>query len=539
MAFSNKALSLKRLIIMTKLLTAKKIAAPLLIICALLITFQSCKKKRSEEATFFFKKTHNKIYQDYTPEAFTQVMKKVLKDEKNDLSHAEVISAFYKKNNYQPVLVMNHLFNNDLLTASDYYLKADQHGLNPEMFNADQLRALVYKFYDKQKIKNINIAYQEIAELEVAAANSLISYSNALQYGVVNPKSIYQRYFLATKQPDSAAMLKVFHIADMRAYLDSIQPKSPQYLALQKAWNDKYVAQGRPAEECRRMLQVNLERLRWRNKPFEEKYIIVNIPDFTLNVIDSGGRSVLKMKVCVGQGRNMDNANTLAAYNDSCKIDKPNEHETPLLNSMINYVEVNPVWNIPQSIANKEIIKEAADDRYYLANKGINVYKDGKLVPNPESIDWTTVTKDNSDYDFKQQPGEDNSLGKIKFLFKNRSNVYLHDTPAKSAFFRKMRAVSHGCVRLGDPKALALNLFGPGDKYDEIVQDMDDNNPDPSDINVPKKTPVYITYVTCWADEDGKLQFRDDVYGQDIVLYDHLQKLLHPVKTESRMATNN
>ena len=104
MAFSNKALSLKRLIIMTKLVTAKKIAAPLLIICALLITFQSCKKKRSEEATFFFKKTHNKIYQDYTPEAFTQVLKKVLRDEKTNLSHAEVITAFYKKNNYQPVL---------------------------------------------------------------------------------------------------------------------------------------------------------------------------------------------------------------------------------------------------------------------------------------------------------------------------------------------------------------------------------------------------------------------------------------------------
>ena len=141
---------------MIKNVTAKKIAAPLLIICALLITFQSCKKKRSEEATFFFKKTHNKIYQDYTPEAFTQVFKKVLKEQAADIAHQDIISAFYKKNSYQPVLVMNHLFNNDLLTASEYYLKSDEHGLNPEMFKAEQLRSLVYKFYDKQKIKDIN-----------------------------------------------------------------------------------------------------------------------------------------------------------------------------------------------------------------------------------------------------------------------------------------------------------------------------------------------------------------------------------------------
>lgn len=506
---------------------AKKIAVPLLIICALAITFQSCKKKRTEEATFFFKKTHNKIYQDYTPEGFTAVFKKVLNSERRDLRYADVISAYYTKNHFRPELVLNHLFNNDILKATDYYLKADEHGLTADMFGADRLRALVNQFHDKHSIHKIDDAYHQIAEIEIAAANSLITYSNALQYGVVNPKKIYQRYFLATKQPDSTSMLQVFRINDMQAYLDSIQPKDPQYIALQKALANKYEAKGISGEESKRILLVNLERLRWRNKPFESKYVIVNIPDFMLTVHDSS-KSVLKMKVCVGQGRNMDNANTLAAYNDTCKTDRPNEHETPLLNSVINYVEVNPVWNIPQSIASKEILKEAADDRYYLANKGIDVYKDGRLVQNPEDIDWTEITKDNSPYDFKQKPGADNSLGKIKFLFKNRSNVYLHDTPVKSAFLRKMRAVSHGCVRLGDPKALALNLFGPGDRFDQISKDMDDENPDPSDINLPKKTPVYITYVTCWQDEDGQLQFRNDVYGQDIVLYENLQKVLHP-----------
>ena len=517
---------------------AKKIAVPLLVIVTVLLSLQSCKKKRTETATFFFKKTHNKIFQDYMPDSFAVAFKKVLQNERPGLKHADFIQEYYSKNGYKPELVMNHLFNNDLLTATDYFMKADEHGLDAGMFEADKLRTLVYKFYNKGSIKKIDDAYRQIAEIEIAAANSLITYTNALQYGVVNPKSLYQRYFLATKQPDSASMLRVFRTADMRSYLDSVQPKDPQYIALQKALAAKYEAKGRSGEESLRMLLVNMERLRWRNKPFEDKYVIVNIPDFMLHVIDSG-KSVLQMKVCVGQGRNMQNANTLGAYNDTCKIDKPNEHETPLLNSIINYVEVNPIWNIPQSIASKEIIVEAADDPYYLDNKGINVYKDGKLVKNPAEIDWTKITKENSPYEFKQRPGESNSLGKIKFLFKNRSNVYLHDTPSKSPFGWKMRAVSHGCVRLGDPKGLALNLFGAGEKYDEISKDMDDDNPDPSDINLPKKTPVYITYVTCWQDENGELQFRNDVYGQDIVLWEKLQKVVHGVKPQASLISQN
>jgi murein L,D-transpeptidase YcbB/YkuD len=119
-------------------------------------------------------------------------------------------------------------------------------------------------------------------------------------------------------------------------------------------------------------------------------------------------------------------------------------------------------------------------------------------------------------------------LGKIKFLFNNESSVYLHDTPAKSAFYKKDRDVSHGCVRLGDPQGLALNLFGEGDKYTTIAKDMSEDNPEPTTIYLPKRVPVYITYATCWVDESGALQFRQDVYGLDIVLYDHMLKFTNP-----------
>ncbi|HEY8784017.1 MAG TPA: L,D-transpeptidase family protein, partial [Mucilaginibacter sp.] len=477
-----------------------------------------------EMASELFKKTHNKIFREVTPEGFSEVFKKVFWKEKSKLNHPLFILAYYQKNDYRPEFVMDHLFNGDLTKAVDYYMHADEHGLNAEMFQADELRGLIDKLTNKKNIKTLNEAYHDMAELEITAANSLTNYSNALQYGIINPKSIYRRYFMATKIPDSTSMKRVFHIVDMQNYLDSIQPRDTQYAALQNALRTGFTADGFSQEETKRILMVNLERLRWKNKPHENKYVIVNIPDFTLNVIDSG-RSILKMKVCVGQGRNMDNANTLVAYNDTCKDDKPYERETPLLNSLIHSVDVNPVWNIPNSIANKEIIVEAAKDRFYLANKGINVYQDDKLVENPEDIDWTKVTKDNSDYEFKQQPGADNSLGKIKFLFNNKSSVYLHDTPVKSAFFKKIRAVSHGCVRLDNAQALAFSLFGDGEKYKTIATDMGEDNPDPTTIYLPKKVPVYITYITCWADENNVLQFRKDVYGLDIVLYDHLMRL--------------
>ena len=486
-----------------------------------------------ELGQLLYNKTHNALFKQANQHDYDSVFKQVLEKESGLIRNSGFIKDYYKKINYQPGFIIKHLYNGDLTIVLDYLNKAGDHGLSPQMFQAEKLKALIFKFADRRSFHSINEAYHDMAELEITASGALINYANALQYGVINPKSIYQRYFMATARPDSAFMGKVFRIEDMQDFLERIQPKSPDYIALQQALKNNLHAPDISLEESKRVIIVNLERLRWKNKPFEHKYVIVNIPDYYLNVIDSG-RSVLSMKVCVGKGRNMDNANTLESYADSAKNDKPGDHETPLLNSLIHSVEVNPIWNIPRSIANKEIIVEAAKDPYYLANRGINVYDDDKLVDNPEDIDWTTVTSENLHYDFRQNPGEDNSLGKIKFLFKNKSNVYLHDTPAKRAFYKSMRAVSHGCVRLGDPQALALNLFGQGDDYETISNDMTEGNPDPTNIALPKKVPVYITYVTCWPDENGALQFRNDVYGLDIVLYDHLMRLMYPVSSKPK-----
>jgi murein L,D-transpeptidase YcbB/YkuD len=475
-------------------------------------------------STILFDKTKNKIFKDVTPEDFAEVFKSVMAHEKSKNTYPQILTAYYIKNAYNPVFLLDHVFNGDAKTAIAYYQKANEHGLDPQMFSGDEIAMLINKFYKKDGIKTLSEAYHDMAELELLSANSLITYSNALQYGIINPKRIYSRYFTETKRPDSDSMSQVFHVTNFKKFLDSIQPITPQYIALQKALMDGYQDPKLSKEETQRIIMVNLERLRWKNKPKENKYVIVNIPDYKLDVIDSG-KSVLNMKVCVGEGRNKTNAYNIANYVDSAKVDVPNPHETPQLSSLIHSVDVNPVWNIPRSIVTKEIIKAASDDKFYLSNKGIDVYKNGHKIENTEDINWEASAKEAADYDFKQRPGDDNSLGKIKFLFNNKSSVYLHDTPAKDAFYRKDRDVSHGCVRLGDPQALALNLFGEGPKYDLIIKDMAADNPDPTTIYLPAKVPVYITYVTCWTDTDGVLQVRKDVYGLDTVLYASLAAL--------------
>ncbi len=489
------------------------------------ISFQSCKKKsRSDLAKALYGETKNKVFKDLQSDTFAVVLKKTLEAKRGTLNNPKLITAFYEDNDYEPALVLKHLPAGQLKTIPAYLSRANEHGLDPETFNANALNTLIQNFYDEEAIKTKEEAYQKLADLEIMAANSMINYSNALQFGVVSPRKIYARYYTETKRPDSITMQRVFTLPNLKNYLDSIQPKDPQYLALQKALIGGVKDSKMTAEETKRVLAVNMERLRWKNKPLADKYVLVNIADYRLDVIENG-KSVLDMKVVVGEGRNTDFMDNLVEYDENdLKKDRPFTRETPQLNSLIHSVQVNPVWNIPQSIATNEITKSAAADPYYLSNHNIDVYKDGKIIEDTETIDWSAGDAGKA-YLFKQRPGVDNALGKIKFLFNNASSVYLHDTPAQAGFQKEERALSHGCVRVERPLDLAHALFGDGPKFELIKKNMDNNNPEATDLALPKKVPVYLTYFTSWADTNGIMQFRKDVYGLDIVLYTYLQRL--------------
>lgn len=483
----------------------------------------ACKKSHSDIGQVIFKETRNKVFKDIETDDFVERFKSTFNKSKDKYKNPKFLAAFYENNDFEPVILMKNLPKKKLKEAVDIIAKSDEHGLDTNMFSVGKLHELLNKIYTKRAIKNVDEAYDVLVELELTAANSLTDYSSAIQFGVISPRKIFARYYTDTKRPDSTSFLSVFQTGDVKAFLDSIQPKNKQYLALQQGLQKKAQIPGSTPEESEKIFKVNLERLRWKNLPTEDKYIWVNIPDFNLDVI-SGGKSILNMKVCVGEGRNDDGKDRLREYDENdLKKDRPFTRETPQLKSMVHSVQVNPVWNIPESIATNEIAKLAAKDPYYLANNNIDVFLNGVIVEDPETINWGDSNVGKT-YTFKQRPGDDNSLGKIKFLFNNESSVYLHDTPNKAAFNKPMRAVSHGCVRVERPLELAQALFGEGQKYEQIKAGMESKNPKATDISLPKQIPVYLTYFTCWADEQGKLQYRKDVYGLDIVLYTYLEK---------------
>ncbi|TCD10820.1 L,D-transpeptidase [Pedobacter frigidisoli] len=504
--------------------SSRPLASWLLLITLFLVVTQGCKKSRSDIAAAIFKETGNKVFKDVDAEVFAEKLKVAIAADKS-LRNPKFMEAFYAAHDYSPILVMKFLADSGLRNAAIQISQVGEHGLSPTMFKSNKLSDLVAKVYNKASIKTVDDAYSTLIALEISACSSITDYTNAMRFGVMSPRKIYAQYYTATKRPDSVSFGKVFETSNLDSFLDSIQPKAPPYKTLQAALKENVAAPGMSVEETNRILLVNLERLRWQNQPTEEKYVWVNIPDFSLQVIDAG-KVALTMKVCVGEGRNNNAATSLVEYDEGeLKKDRPFNRETPQLKSEIHSVQVNPIWNIPESIATNEITKYAAKDRYYLANKNIDVFYKGKLVDDPETIDWSAADVGKT-YSFKQRPGDDNSLGKIKFLFNNECSVYLHDTPAQDAFNLPVRAVSHGCVRLEKPLELAEILFGKGTKTEKIKAEMASDQPKAEDIGLSPKVPLYLSYYTCWRDSGtGKLRFAKDIYGLDAVLYTHLNSL--------------
>lgn len=246
-----------------------------------------------------------------------------------------------------------------------------------------------------------------------------------------------------------------------------------------------------PVEDRLSQIQVNMERTRWLPLSFGERYIITNIPDYRLRVVDNG-ETTLTMPVVVG---------------------KP-KHMTPVFSAEMNHIVVNPTWTVPTSIANKELVPDERANPGQLQSRGFQVLaRDGSPV-NYDSISWETWNRKNFPYTLRQRPGKRNALGKVKFMFPNKHSIYLHDTAAKRLFAKQTRAFSHGCVRVGQPRELANHLLQQeGWKSKDI--DRLFARTKTKRINLKHPRTNHIVYFTSWVDEAGVLQFRNDIYGQD------------------------
>jgi len=477
-----------------------------------LVLFSACNREATIDR-ILSKETKNKIYKDLEEEQLAARIQSVLEKDAENLSEREFLKNYYQSHGYRAVMLEKFFADEHLKLFAQELSQAPEHGLNPERFGAPAYQQLLQQVSAKDAITDLETAYQQVAQLEVATANALLKYASTLQFGALDPQKVLQRYYIELEKADSSFRNQVLASSDLKNLIDSIQPQSAAYKAMQEALKS---ASGDSAKT----LMVNLERARWKHKDIDTATMVyVNIPAFRLDFYKDG-KNGKSMKVVVGTGRN--NSGKVSFSENGRLKDQPHSHETPVLASMMHSVQVNPVWNIPESIAGKEILKLVQNDRFYLSNAGIDVIQDGKVIEDPENMDWSSYSPDNLPFRFRQRPGSDNALGKIKFLFKNNSAVYLHDTPAQAAFDREVRASSHGCVRVAEPLELAELLFGKSDKFSVIKSNMESPEKQrATDIALSPQTQVVLDYKTVeW--KDNKLHFHSDVYGIDRVLYSYL-----------------
>ncbi|QGM46845.1 L,D-transpeptidase family protein [Methylocystis heyeri] len=258
---------------------------------------------------------------------------------------------------------------------------------------------------------------------------------------------------------------------DQFAAANPLDPLEDFSAAARKAERRKSLSGKAPASRMEAEIIANMERWRWLPRDLGDTHVEVNIPGFELTVV-RGGSVAHRTRVIVGK----------------------EETPTPVFSNALRYIIVNPSWNVPQSIINKELLPKHGGDLSSLAKRGWKVgWSNGRLS-------------------VRQPPGEGNALGRIKFMFPNDFSVYLHDTPSRGLFSSQKRAFSHGCMRVEDPFALAEAVLGPGSGWsEERVKKLIGGSE--RYINLKEPLPIHIEYFTAYVDEYGQLKMRDDLYG--------------------------
>jgi murein L,D-transpeptidase YcbB/YkuD len=406
------------------------------------------------------------------------------------------VLAFYQARNFAPLWIVSGKPAPRAEEAKSFLQGVAADGLNPADYPAPG-----FSETDPQKL----------AANELALTNSVITFARHASLGRVAFTRVSGAVYFDQKAPASADVLgKIAESKDVRVTLDSFNPQSPQYKALKTelavirsgktaAVNDPETApkvtvkNGKASKKHHReaaaepahpknpgtdTIIANMERWRWMPHDLGPTYVMVNIPDYTLKVVQNG-KTVWSTKIVVG---------------------KPGSHATPLLTETMKYITVNPTWNVPPSIIRNEYLPALARDPGALARIGLQVGH-------------------NSDGSIRifQPPGERNALGRLRFNFPNRFLVYQHDTPDKHLFNQTTRAYSHGCMRVQNPDQYAEVLLGvtqPEDHYTAAkIRSMYGHGE--RSLTFKHPIPVYITYQTAYADDAGKFQTRADVYGLD------------------------
>lgn len=254
-----------------------------------------------------------------------------------------------------------------------------------------------------------------------------------------------------------------------------------------------YAAMNVPIGLRVRQMETNLVRIRSMSGFLGDRYVMVNIPAAALEAINSG-QVTTRHTAIVG------------------KVDRP----TPILDSRIHELNFNPYWTVPVSIIRRDLIPLMQENPAYLAENNIRIFNgwgSGAQELAPEQVNWNT--EEATQYMFRQDPGEINSLGSVKINFHNEHQVYLHDTPDKSLFGDDYRFLSSGCVRVQNIRELVTWLLASTDGWSRQRIDQVIQTGERVDLRIPDPAPLYINYVTAWAASDGTVNFREDIYNRD------------------------
>ncbi|HDT13272.1 MAG TPA: peptidoglycan-binding protein [Candidatus Aminicenantes bacterium] len=501
------------------------------------------------------------------------------------LCGSEVLPAFYQGRQLRPAWIDEGLTLSDAKAFIDALRLVSADGLNPENYHLSTLESVLSEIRAARAETPGPVPPETLADLEMLLTDAFLLCGSHLVHGQVNPETIESEWFIKGRVEDLAAALeKGLETNDVPAALDSLRPAHAVYRGLMRAF-DEYRAlvrdggwpafpagpklskgdrdprvvslreiltvmgdlpaadmSGDPmlfdegleralkafqfrhglepdgvagtgtasalavtASDRLTQIRANLERWRWITQDLGERHIIVNVADYRVAVVESG-REVLSMPAIVG-----------SAY-----------RRTPDFSGRMSYLEFSPSWTVPPKLAREDILPRVQSDPLYLRKKGIRVFEDwtdDAREIDPADIDWPRMGAEALNYKFRQDPGPQNSLGRVKFMFPNKFDVYLHDTPDRGLFRRAVRDLSSGCIRVEKPVELAEYLLrdDPSWTRERIVDAMGGRETEV--VTFKEAVSVHIIYWTAWLGEDGRVHFRQDVYLRDAALYRALDEL--------------
>lgn len=426
---------------------------------------------------------------------------------------------------------------------------------------------------------------------EVIFSQVLLRYIRDMTGGAIRPSDADAQIHRKVQRPDASRLIRGFVEAqDPTAYLSALAPKDPAYLALQQAlagdeeltvpanlprapealWRVGMRGEGvvplrsrlasigfsAPADDPQhydaalseavaryqeavglrpdgvagpntighlngdatdrgdwrtRMIMVALERMRWMGgEDLQARHVWVNIPEFTAR-INENGHEVFRTRVVVGK--------------------TSHDLRTPEFSDQMEYVVVNPRWNVPRSITVKEYLPRLKANRHAVSHLDI-VDGRGNVIPR-NRIDFSRYSASSFPYRMQQKPSGDNALGLVKFIFPNPWNIYLHDTPTKHLFGNSRRAYSHGCIRVGDPFDLATELLSPQSDNPRGMFERALNSGRETWLALKPNLPVHLVYFTAFPDQNGQIRFFEDIYGRDAAVWNRLQSAGLDLNSES------